>query len=249
MARIAGTNVSYGNQDLHQRIADEDLAMSMPLGRMVETDNQLLSRLANQRQAQVGRGFGVTPQQPTIAQSQGQVFNDYSAILQAQKNVERQQADQLAAAQRMMDAARQIERRMDQTGYPGLDALGNMFLRQQANVLASGGMPVFGDGQYQGVVKDGRYSGNLLFDPNRDKFFQEDNQREVVLPVTDQETGVKRCPDGYIFDEQLQACRLDTTMPNTPQTAQQDVFYQQPYQSMSLLDDDGYQYGVPLIYG
>lgn len=188
---------------------------------------------------------------PTMAQSARQAFEETKQQNALASQIQQQIAEEaeLRNAERMMQAAEQIERKMNQTGYPSLDALGNMFLRQQANVLASGGMPVFGDGQYQGVVKDGRYSGNLLFDPNRDKFFQEDNQREVVLPVTDQETGVKRCPDGYVFDEQLQACRLATTIPNEPQTVQQDSFYQQPYQSMSLLDDDGYQYGVPLIYG
>jgi len=33
---------------------------------------------------------------------------------------------------------------------------------------------------------------------------------EVVPPVADPETGREKCPEGYIFDEDLQACRLDT---------------------------------------
>ena len=31
---------------------------------------------------------------------------------------------------------------------------------------------------------------------------------QVVAPVTNPMTGASRCPDGYVFDEDLQACRM-----------------------------------------
>ena len=59
----------------------------------------------------------------------------------------------------------------------------------------------------------------------------------------------KRCPEGYTFDEDLQACRINASIPNMPTSTDRSSFYQQPYQSTGLLDQDGFEYGVPLIYG
>lgn len=260
MARIAGTNVSYGNPDLHQRIADEDLAMSMPLGTPSNIDNQLVSKLANQGQAQIGRGFVDTPQQKTIAQSQGQVFNDYSAILQAQRNIERQQA----LASRIPDRITQTPVSNAYTyqnflAAPHLSTFGMTDLRDQmANALAAGGRPIFDTIQGKqllmgvadaptGYYGGKTYTGYGAYDPNR-SIETDDDRQEVVLPEYDAKANAKRCPDGYVFDEQLQACRLATTIPNMP-TTDRTAFYQQPYQPMGLLDQDGYEYGVPLIYG
>ena len=53
------------------------------------------------------------------------------------------------------------------------------------------------------------YSGDPSLNPNReDRSDREGNP--VVDPVDNPLTGEKACPDGYIFDDQLQACRLDT---------------------------------------
>jgi len=158
------------------------------------------------------------------------------------------QAAQMKQAGLLHEAASQLERRMNQTGFSRLDTIGNFFNRQQANVLASGGVPVFVDGRYEGVIKDGRYSGNPYYDPvavrQRNLFGEPEPQREVILPETDEVTGAKRCADGYIFDEQLGACRLAATLPNQPETLAYN-FYQTPYEDEGLLGN----YGANLIYG
>lgn len=106
--------------------------------------------------------------------------------------------------------------------------------------LALGGTPVFNkDGTIGGVMGAMRdapafgmlpafmqnilpdtqvYTGKAELDP-----FgftpDDDNDNEIVQPITNQITGQTRCPDGYVFDEDLQACRLDTgtnKLSNTP---------------------------------
>ena len=119
--------------------------------------------------------------------------------------------------------------------------------REIMTQLSQGGRPYYSGGLLDGVFLDGRYTG-FGQDP-RFQQIQEEPQQEVVLPEYDPALDAKRCPDGYTFDEQLQACRLNTTVPNLPASVDRTAFYQQPYQSTGLLDEDGYEYGVPLIYG
>ena len=99
--------------------------------------------------------------------------------------------------------------------------------------LASGGRPVFNpDGQIVGVMGSMRdapvfgalpsvisnifpdnqvYTGLAEFDPNRQEFDDGDNTTgDTTPPVMNQMTGKSQCPDGYVFDNQLQACRLKT---------------------------------------
>lgn len=243
MAIIEGTNVSYGNPELHGYSRE-----TAPAPAPVVNKYTVPSSVAQ----------SVTSQAPSIAQTARQAY-DTQAARSVRDQIEKQAAMSFlnpyyTQGVMLNRAADQLQSRMNQTGYSNVDAIGNFFNRQQADVLAMGGTPVFIDGRYEGVTKDGRYSGNPLFDPARVAYEQkfgkpEDDRREVVLPETDASTGAKRCPDGYIFDEQLQACRLATTIPNMPETTDTTAFYQPAYQSTSLLDDDGFQYGVPLIYG
>jgi len=106
--------------------------------------------------------------------------------------------------------------------------------------LALGGTPVFNKdgtiGGVMGAMRDAPAFGmlpafmqNLLPDTQvytgrseLDPFGftpDDDNNNEIVQPITNQITGQTRCPDGYVFDEDLQACRLDTgtnKLSNTP---------------------------------
>lgn len=108
------------------------------------------------------------------------------------------------------------------------------------NQLSKGGTPVFNrDGTIGGVIGSMRdapvfgmlpaFMQNLLPDTQvytgrseLDPFGftpDDDNNNEIVQPITNQITGQTRCPDGYVFDEDLQACRLDTgtnKLSNTP---------------------------------
>ena len=52
------------------------------------------------------------------------------------------------------------------------------------------------------------YSGDPSLDPNAPD--RSDRDGDTVPAVDNPLTGEKACPDGYMFDEQLQACRLDT---------------------------------------
>lgn len=242
MARIEGTNISFGNPEVHG-YSREPVPVASPVP-------------AYTMPASIAPT--VTPQAKTIAESARQAYDTQSAQ-NLRDQIERQSAVSFlnptyAQAVNLDRAASQLEGRMNQTGYPSLDAMGNFFNRYQANVLAAGGVPVFVGGRYEGVTKDGRYSGNPLFDPARVAYEQkfgkiEDDRQEVVLPEYDATANAKRCPDGYVFDEQLQACRLATTMPEASMPVETTAFYQPAYQSTGLLDQDGYEYGVPLIYG
>ena len=69
------------------------------------------------------------------------------------------------------------------------------------------------------AVGFGSPSGSLLagtdpYAPQREAVadMYRDDRPEVVGSITDEATGQERCPTGYMFDEDLQACRLDTGM-------------------------------------
>lgn len=55
-----------------------------------------------------------------------------------------------------------------------------------------------------------------------------DGNEEVVPPITNPLTGTQRCPEGYKFDEDLQACRMDNknTFNNQP-TPSGELFFRQ----------------------
>jgi len=56
----------------------------------------------------------------------------------------------------------------------------------------------------------------------------DDNGNETVAPITNPLTGVTRCPDGYTFDSDLNACRLDTGVSDvstSPTMPGDDLFF------------------------
>jgi hypothetical protein len=59
-----------------------------------------------------------------------------------------------------------------------------------------------------------------------------DDRPEVVGSIT--EDGKEKCPTGYMFDKNLQACRLDTGMADTPVDDRNDGTA--AYARMGLLD-------------
>lgn len=76
---------------------------------------------------------------------------------------------------------------------------GTLNLNNQMGTVTYSGMP---DPNYTGAYAN-------LVNPSQDR---EGGDDQVVAPVTNPMTGASRCPDGYVFDEDLQACRLDTGM-------------------------------------
>ena len=68
--------------------------------------------------------------------------------------------------------------------------------------------------------------------------FDDGKGPDTVMPVYNPTTGESQCPDGYVFDADLQACRLDTTLQNVGDTVGGDGFTYQPgtYARMGLLD-------------
>jgi len=84
-------------------------------------------------------------------------------------------------------------------------------------------------------------SGSLLagtdpYAPQREAVadMYRDDRPEVVGSLTDSETGEERCPTGYMFDEDLQACRLDTGMGGVQRDDRTDGT--SAYARMGLLD-------------
>ena len=99
------------------------------------------------------------------------------------------------------------------------------------NQIALGGKPVINDGRIVGVMGDMRnapafgmlptfmqnllpnnqvYTGIAEFDPNRFTSDNDNTSNETTSPVMNQMTGKSQCPEGYVFDNDLQACRLKT---------------------------------------
>jgi hypothetical protein len=105
----------------------------------------------------------------------------------------------------------------------------------------------FGAGPFGGQVYTGRtLPSDVAAEYGIPGFEDTSSDPEVVAPVADV-TGQPRCPEGYIFDEDLQACRLDTSAP-----VMQPLEQRTPTRTYSLLDQapDGLlefqrRYGLP----
>lgn len=121
------------------------------------------------------------------------------------------------------------------------------------------GQPVFNSkGKLMGELSTNAFGGVVYggtrFDPGEDHPFRdiiapgpghggydsshEDQYDMVVPPVTNPATGRDECPEGYIFDEDLQACRLDTRSGTTtaPTAPAAPVTPGAQYARMGLLD-------------
>lgn len=234
MARIAGTNVSYGNPELHgfsrQPEPVAQVAPTQPTTQdMIAAEDLLMAQ---------------STRPPTFAQTARQAYD--TEMSQAQRN-------RLAGIVQANIMASRPQNRVAQgfaavTGLP-VAGIGNYMGRHMEEKLRAGGRPIYDGNRLVGVVHGGLlggevYSGDPNFDPFASRFAQDEEQRQVILPETDVETGAKRCADGYIFDEQLGACRLAVTLPNQPETTAYN-FYQMPYEDERLLGT----YGADLFYG
>jgi hypothetical protein len=66
----------------------------------------------------------------------------------------------------------------------------------------------------------GRLTGRDPIAEEEERRMQQDDEPEITGTVTDPATGQEKCPDGYIFDDDLQACRKKpmqrTTVDTTP---------------------------------
>ena len=109
---------------------------------------------------------------------------------------------------------------------PALDLVLGFPAQRQLNRLDQGFVPTFRDGQIVGT-EDFSFGSNQtegllgqnpllsnIYGSNQDQMDMmsgsDDGGEETVPPVTNPLTGVTRCPEGYIFDDDLQACRVDT---------------------------------------
>jgi hypothetical protein len=155
---------------------------------------------------------------------------------------------QMLANQQIQDRMRQADRGY---GIPGLFGsalgfLGNTNLRNIAGGIGSGGRAFFGpQGQIQGVFNEGPFGFGEVYTGNVVKGYPETGYNagggesgfgdiEQVKPVNP-ETG--QCDEGYMFDEDMQACRLDTGFAASDQTG--GGVMAQPgdaYARMGLLD-------------
>jgi len=136
----------------------------------------------------------------------------------------------------------QIPGRMEKAGaLPGLlGAAGTFTLGRMQKALEEGGRPVFdAKGQLKGVFSEGLFGevytgmpvegveGTGYDDGGRDGGSEPEVKQ--VNPVTGQ------CDEGYIFDEDLQACRLDTPGVGGA-TESEDIIDSGVYGRLGLLD-------------
>jgi hypothetical protein len=168
-----------------------------------------------------------------------------SLLADAQRQVAAEMAAEAVAAKQLQDYIADIERREAGTMMPGwMGGIQGMNLRNLGGALGSLGAlrpsqlaTAMRDrvvtnelGQVIGVYgEDGRLTGRDPARDERERRMQEGEggAQQVVAPspVTGQ------CPDGYIFDEDLQACRLDTGV-----AERVDYTAPQTYGMMGLLD-------------
>lgn len=119
-------------------------------------------------------------------------------------------------------------------------AIGTSQLNRMKNQVLGGGIPAFdATGKFQGVFSKGLFGGDVYtgmpIEGNELTGWSPDDNRggdEPIKPVNP-ETG--QCDAGYIFDEDLQACRLDTGGVASTATAGQ-TFAPGAYARMGLLD-------------
>jgi hypothetical protein len=138
------------------------------------------------------------------------------------------------------------------TGQPVMDASGRV-----RGALSTG---PFGSTVYSGTPIPG-YEGpySELIAPSVD---MSDDQPEVTSTVTNPATGREECPEGYIFDEDLNACRLDTrggttTAPDAPaapgvpgaQYARTGLLDVAPEGLMGFQERYGAGFGTPADFG
>ena len=203
----AVAEANFSNEDVSQG-GNEDAADV--LSRAVQKDFGVSSPTAAQIEQARGFNFGSDASDALIAQMQGGYGGSILGDKYAGSGFEnRMFFDQLPA--RLANA---------QAGYGlpgylglGLGALGTRQLNTMRDQVLSGGIPALdAAGKFQGVFSKGPFGfdvytgmpieGNELTGWNAGGSPGEDIK--PVDPVTGQ------CEEGYIFDEDLQACRLDT---------------------------------------
>jgi len=121
-------------------------------------------------------------------------------------------------------------RRLDDRGF-----LGN----QIAAGIGAGGVPVLNqNGEIMGVntTRDfmgfpvTTYTGRPEFAPNADDANRNNNDDPIVALQQNPLTGTEQCPDGYEFDEDLQACKMKSER----QTGTRDTSGDRYYRATSL---------------
>jgi hypothetical protein len=154
-----------------------------------------------------------------------------------------------------------------------LGALG--FNTAQSHLQAGTGQPVMdASGRVRGALSTGPFGGTVYSGtpipgyegPYADLIAPSvgvsDDQPEVTPTVTNPATGREECPDGYIFDEDLNACRLDTrggttTAPDAPaapgvpgaQYARMGLLDVAPEGLMGFQERYGAGFGTPSDFG
>ena len=203
-------------------------------------------------------GYESTPaQQAALAEAVAQYNQDQrnEDSVAAQVLANTQQAVEVKRLQQLQRDLRDIERRQAQALPFGAPAYFNFAKQAGLNSLVGqmlgGGelSPAELAARQSQVIRDplgravgfGSPSGSLLagtdpYAPQREAVadMYRDDRPEIVGSITDTATGEEKCPTGYMFDEDLQACRLDTGMADTPVDDRNDGTA--AYARMGLLD-------------
>jgi len=89
----------------------------------------------------------------------------------------------------------------------------------------------FVDLPFLGTTPISTYTG--MNNPNAQDSMADSGDESVVAPIDNPLTNQPRCPDGYVFDDDLQACRLDVSGgASQAQTGDGDIYYRR-----TALDD------------
>ena len=233
---------------------NDDTAMS-PLRAQAQFGTAALAGYSPNQAAQMTANMG--------GGGEGAAQINRSLLADAQRQVAAEMAAEAQAAKQLQDYIAEVERRQAGAMMPGwMGGIQGINLRNIGGALGSLGAlrpsqlatamrdrVVTNDlGQVIGVYDErGILTGQ---DPEREAAMRraqlgEGGQQQIVAPSPD--TG--QCPDGYIFDEDLQACRLDT---GAIQPA--DYTAPQTYGMMGLLDtaptgllEFGQRFGLPPV--
>lgn len=139
------------------------------------------------------------------------------------------------------------------TGQPVMDATGRV--RGTLSTGPFGGVVYSGtripgyEGEYADLIRPASESGIRV------GYNEDDDRPEITGTVQDPMTGQEKCPDGYIFDEDLQACRLApmerTVADTTPGEAyaRMGLLDVAPEGLMGFRERYGAGFGTPMDFG
>ena len=202
---FGGDNTNLSDPSEAQGFANQQaeanyVAQQNALAQQIAQGQQLGANLGNVTAQDMGLNIGNTRAQQDFAREQDFFdANPMSTVVDAPFTS--RMADINVGAGDIFGLQNQIANKLSQGGTAVTNSLGEI-------VGATGQTPLFGIPFLPNVTT---YTGRNEFNPFGDPTMGSDNNEvQTTPPISNPITGKEQCPDGYVFDSDLQACRLKT---------------------------------------